>query len=199
MRWQVKAGAVLATAVLVLAGVRLFSADAADAPGAPSADPPKQAAAATVSTPPSPAPTPASAPPPQAASRPPPPERPLPPRLTDYLAREYPNSAATRQALMQIAYGWSEAVNDVRGPQDAKLAGNDIARGIACALGPGVLATTGVDQQTMLDRIKAARAVMLDNDSDTTAYLRFQSLAGGQYFDDPGATSCSFDPATLPN
>lgn len=196
MRWQFKAGAILAAAVLVFAGVRLFSADAADAQPA---DPPKQAAAAT---PPSPAPAPAGAPPPQAAPAhkpPPPPERPLPPRFTDYLAREYPNSAATRQALTQIAYGWSQAVNEVRGPQDAKLAGNEIAKGIACALGPGVLARTGVDQQTMLDRIKAARAVMLDSDSDTTAYLRFQSLAGGQYFDDPGAASCSFDPATLPN
>ena len=196
MRWQVKAGAILAAAILVFAGVRLFSADAADAP---LADPPKQAAAAT---PPSPAPTPASVQPPQAAPAdkpPPPPERPLPPRFTDYLAREYPNSAATRQALTQIAYGWSQAVNDVRGPQDAKLAGNDIARGIACALGPGVLVRTGIDQQTMLDRIKSARAVMLDSESDTTAYLRFQSLAGGQYFDDPGAASCSFDPATLPN
>lgn len=193
MRWQVKAGAILAAAVLVFAGVRLLSADAADAPPA---DPPKPVAAAT------PAPTPAGVPPPKTAPAykpPPPPERPLPPRFTDYLAREYPNSAATRQALTQIAYGWSEAVNDVRGPQDAKLAGNDIARGIACALGPGVLARTGVDQQTMLDRIKAARAVMLDSDNDTTAYLRFQALAGGQYFDDPGAASCSFDPATLPN
>ncbi|WP_199032017.1 hypothetical protein [Ralstonia sp. ASV6] len=196
MRWQFKAGAILAAAVLVFAGVRLFSADAADAQPA---DPPRQAAAAT---PPSPAPAPAGTPPPQAAPAykpPPPPERPLPPRFTDYLAREYPNSAATRQALMQIAYGWSQAVNDVRGPQDAKLAGNEIAKGIACALGPGVLARTGIDQQTMLDRIKAARAVMLDNDSDTTAYLRFQALAGGQYFDDPGAASCSFDPAALPN
>ncbi|CAJ0815731.1 hypothetical protein [Ralstonia flaminis] len=196
MRWQFKAGAILAAAVLVFAGVRLFSADAADAQPA---DPPRQAAAAT---PPSPAPAPAGTPPTQAAPAykpPPPPERPLPPRFTDYLAREYPNSAATRQALMQIAYGWSQAVNDVRGPQDAKLAGNEIAKGIACALGPGVLARTGIDQQTMLDRIKAARAVMLDNDSDTTAYLRFQALAGGQYFDDPGAASCSFDPAALPN
>lgn len=196
MRWQVKAGAILAAAILVFAGVRLFSADASDAPPA---DPPKQAAAAT---PPSPAPTPTRVQPPQAAPAdkpPPPPERPLPPRFTDYLAREYPNSAATRQALTQIAYGWSQAVNDVRGPQDAKLAGNDIARGIACALGPGVLVRTGIDQQTMLDRIKSARAVMLDSESDTTAYLRFQSLAGGQYFDDPGAASCSFDPATLPN
>ncbi len=119
MRWQFKAGAILAAAVLVFAGVRLFSADAADAQPA---DPPRQAAAAT---PPSPAPAPAGTPPPQAAPAhqpPPPPERPLPPRFTDYLAREYPNSAATRQALTQIAYGWSQAVNDVRGPQDAKLA-----------------------------------------------------------------------------
>ncbi|WP_426399816.1 hypothetical protein ACN9M1_17390 [Ralstonia sp. R-29] len=192
MRWQVKAGAILATAVLVFAGVRLFSAGAADAHDAPPPDPPKRAAAAT---PPSPLPTPASAPlaPPTQANPP------LPPRFTEYLAREYPNSAATRQALTQIAYGWSQAVNNVRGPQDAKLAGDAIASGIACALGPGVLATTGVDQQTMLDRIKNARAVMLDNDSDTTAYLRFQALAGGQYFDDPGAAACSFDPATLPN
>ncbi len=198
MRWQVKAGAILAAAVLVFAGVRLFSADTADAHDASPPEPPKQAIAAT---PPSPAPTPANAPsaPAIQANRPPPPERPLPPRFTDYLTREYPNSAATRQALTQIAYGWSQAVNDVRGPQDAKLAGNAIASGIACALGPGVLARTGVDQQTMLDRIKAARAVMLDNDSDTVAYLRFQSLAGGQYFDDPGAAACSFDPATLPN
>ncbi len=198
MRWQVTAGAILATAVLVFAGVRLFSADAADVRDTPPPAPPRQAAA---TTPPSPAPTPASAPPALAtqANRPPPPERPLPPRFTDYLAREYPNSAATRQALTQIAYGWSQAVNDVRSPQDAKLAGNAIAGGIACALGPGVLATTGIDQQTMLDRIKAARAVMLDNDADTVAYLRFQSLAGGQYFDDPGAASCTFDPATLPN
>lgn len=195
MRWQYKAGAILAVAALVLAGARLFSADAADVP--PPA-PPRQTASAAPVTPATSAPAAPVASAAPTSQAPPPPERPLPPRLTDYLAREYPNSAATRQALTQIAYGWSQAI-DVRTAQDAKSAGNEIAKGIACALGPGVLAKTGVDQQVMLDRIKAARAVMLDNEDDTVAYLRFQSLAGGQYFDDPGAASCSFDPATLPN
>ncbi|WP_247351413.1 hypothetical protein [Ralstonia pseudosolanacearum] len=190
MQWQYKAGAVLAIAILIVAGARLLFSDAADTT---QTDPPRQAAPAA------PAPSAPSAQTAPAYRAPPPPERPLPPRLTDYLAREYPNSAATRQVLTQIAYGWSQAVNDVRGPQDAKSAGNEIASGIACALSPSVLAKAGIDQQAMLDRIKAARAIMLDSDTDTTAYLRFQSLAGGQYFDDPGAESCSFDPAALPN
>lgn len=124
---------------------------------------------------------------------------PLPARVTEYIAAEYANSAATREALMQIAYGWSQAIREVHNPADAKDAGNAIAKGIACALSQGVLGKSGVDQQAMLDRIKGARAVMLDTEADTQAYIRFQSLAGGQYFDDPGARSCSFDPSSLQN
>lgn len=121
------------------------------------------------------------------------------PRVTEHIAREYADSAVTREALTQIAYGWNQAVNDVHDPGDAKIAGDAIAKGIACALSARVLAKAGIDQQTMLDRIKGTRAVMLDTETDTLAYIRFQSLAGGQFFDDPGPASCGFNPTAMPN
>ncbi len=123
----------------------------------------------------------------------------FPSRVTEHIAREYADSAVTREALTQIAYGWNQAVNDVHDPGDAKTAGDAIAKGIACALSARVLAKAGVDQQTMLDRIKGTRAVMLDTETDTLAYIRFQSLAGGQFFDDPGPASCGFNPTAMPN
>ncbi|KVT78860.1 hypothetical protein WT25_20205 [Burkholderia territorii] len=125
--------------------------------------------------------------------------RPLPVRVTEHIASEYASSAATREALTQIAYGWDQAVLDVKNAVDAKNAGNAIAKGIACALSQPVLDKSGVNQQTMLGRIKDTRAVMLDTVAATQAYIRFQSLAGGQYFNDPGANSCDFDPSTLQN
>ncbi|AJW96722.1 MULTISPECIES: hypothetical protein [Burkholderia] len=128
--------------------------------------------------------------------RPPPP---LPARVTEHIATQYANSAVTREALTQIAQGWRQAIHEVHTPADAKEAGNAIAEGIACALSQGVLAKSGVDQQAMLDRIKNTRAVMLDTEADTQAYIRFQSLAGGQYFNDPGARPCRFDPSLRQN
>ncbi|AJY64517.1 hypothetical protein [Burkholderia glumae] len=124
---------------------------------------------------------------------------PLPSRVIEHIASDYANSAVTREALTQIAYGWSQAIHDVHNPAEAKDAGNAIAKGIACALSQAVLAKSGVDQQAMLGRIKETRAVMLDTEADTQAYIRFQSLAGGQYFDDPGPRSCGFDPGSLQN
>ncbi|WP_323119617.1 hypothetical protein [Burkholderia alba] len=190
MRWQYKAGAALAVAALAWAGVRLLSAG-----GAPAAAPPAQTAAAVPAGPLASGFSTDPAAPARSAS----PPRPLPPRVTRFIADEYAQSAATREALTQIAYGWSQAVNDVRDPADAKQAGDAIAKGIACALNAGVLNKAGVDQQVMLDRIRSTRAIMLDTEADTLSYIRFQSLAGGQYFDDPGPGACSFDPASLPN
>ncbi|AOK28126.1 hypothetical protein WS67_14500 [Burkholderia singularis] len=187
MRWQYPAAA-LAIAALIWTGVRIASTDAASSTG-PAAHP-QPASPAQVAN----AFSAASA----AASRGAPPP-PLPPRVTEYIAREYANSVSTREALTQIARGWSQAVNNVHSPADAKVAGDAIAQGIACALSPGVLTKAGVDPQTMLDRIKSTRAIMLDTEADTLAYIRFQSLAGGQYFNDPGPASCSFNPASLPN
>ena len=51
----------------------------------------------------------------------------------------------------------------------------------------------------MLDRIRDTRAVMFGTEADTLAYFGFQSLAGGQYFDDPDPGVCSFDSLSLPN
>nr|WP_311527211.1 hypothetical protein [uncultured Ralstonia sp.] len=192
MRWQYKTGGILAIAAIVVTTTWWLHADAganqAGNTGAPAPSVPVVPVLPT-ETPPGPVAQPAPAHP----------ERALPARVTDYLEREYPNSTATRQALTQIAYGWSQAVEEVHSAEGAKAAGDEIARGIACALGPDMLAKTGVDQQTMLDRIKAARAVMLDSENDTAAYLRFQSLAGGQYFNDPGPASCDFNASALPN
>ncbi|ABC39301.1 hypothetical protein [Burkholderia thailandensis] len=187
MRWQYPVAAALAIAALVWACARIVSTDAA-----PAAAPAEQtestsstalASAFAIAS----SATPRSAPPP------------LPPRVAEYIAHEYANSAVTREALTQIAYGWSQAVNDVHDPGDAKTAGDAIAKGIACALSARVLVKAGVDQQTMLDRIKSTRAIMLDTEADTLAYIRFQSLAGGQFFDDPGPASCGFNPTSMPN
>lgn len=187
MRWQYPVAAALAFAALVWACARIVSTDAA-----PAAAPAEQtestsstalASAFAIAS----SATPRSAPPP------------LPPRVAEYIAHEYANSAVTREALTQIAYGWSQAVNDVHDPGDAKTAGDAIAKGIACALSARVLVKAGVDQQTMLDRIKSTRAIMLDTEADTLAYIRFQSLAGGQFFDDPGPASCGFNPTSMPN
>ncbi|AOJ70285.1 MULTISPECIES: hypothetical protein [Burkholderia] len=187
MRWQYPTAAALAIAAFVWACARIVSTDAAPAAApaerAESTVPAAQANAFTAAS----SAAPRSAPPP------------LPPRVAEYIAHEYANSAVTREALTQIAYGWSQAVNDVRDPADAKTAGDAIAKGIACALSARVLVKAGVDQQTMLDRIKGTRAVMLDTEADTLAYIRFQSLAGGQFFDDPGSASCGFNPTSMPN
>ncbi|WP_367277799.1 hypothetical protein [Paraburkholderia sp.] len=193
--WQFKAGVGATIAVLIVLGARwVVSADTdtdiAHKPG-PSATPvPVLPAIKRSGIDPGPT---------DRMTQSSPPARPLPQRFNDYLAQEYANSAVTRQVLTQIAQGWSQAVNNVRDPQDAKRAGDEIAQGIACALGEDVLAKVNLDQQEMLDRIKAARAVMLDDESDTVAYLRFQSLAGGQFFDDPQARPCRFDPSVLLN
>ncbi|OND83721.1 hypothetical protein AQ939_22305 [Burkholderia pseudomallei] len=173
MRWQYPVAAALAIAAFVWACARIVSTDAAPA-AAPAGQTASAAPAALAS-----AFTAASS----AAPRSAPP--PLPPRVTEHIAREYADSAVTREALTQIAYGWNQAVNDVHDPGDAKTAGDAIAKGI--------------DQQTMLDRIKGTRAVMLDTETDTLAYIRFQSLAGGQFFDDPGPASCGFNPTAMPN
>lgn len=135
--------------------------------------------------------------PPAATVHKPLPDPRLPPRVTGFINTTYASSATTREALTQIAHGWNMAVNAVRSPQDAKVAGNAIAEGIACALHENVLDKAGVSPQEMLDRISATRAVMLDSETDTLAYIRFQSLAGGQYFQDPGPSSCGFDPSSL--
>jgi hypothetical protein len=189
MRWQSKAAAALAVVALVWAGARLLARpDAHPAANAVAASAPAAVQAATRFD------TAAASP-----ARPAAPPRPLPARVTAFIANQYPQSAATRAALTQIALGWSLAVNDVQSPADAKQAGNAIAQGIACALASGVLGKAGIDQQVMLDRIRDTRAVMLGTEADTLAYIRFQSLAGGQYFDDPGPSACSFDPSSLPN
>jgi hypothetical protein len=187
MRWQYKAAAVLAAAILAWTGARLLARP--EAPTATRAEPAAaQAAAANRFGVDAAAPARSGAPP-----------RPLPPRVTDFIASHYPDSASTRAALTQLASGWSLAVNNVQSRADAKEAGNAIAKGIACALTSGVLGRAGIDQQAMLDRIRDTRAVMLGTEADTLAYFRFQSLAGGQYFDDPGPGACSFDPSSLPN
>ncbi|AJX82371.1 putative lipoprotein [Burkholderia pseudomallei 7894] len=187
MRWQYPVAAALAIAAFVWACARIVSTDAAPATApagqTASAAPAALASAFTAAS----SAAPRSAPPP------------LPPRVTEHIAREYADSAVTREALTQIAYGWNQAVNDVHDPGDAKIASDAIAKGIACALSARVLAKAGIDQQTMLDRIKGTRAVMLDTETDTLAYIRFQSLAGGQFFDDPGPASCGFNPTAMPN
>ena len=43
-----------------------------------------------------------------------------------------------------------------------------------------------------------ARAEMLSRPADSDAYIRFQGLAAGQYFADPGAEACSTAPVTSP-
>jgi len=186
-----KTVASLAVLILVLAAFLLWHKD--DAPP----DTPEPVAAPTAAAfqhdePPAPIVSP-----PAAAAHRPLPAPPLPPRVTGFINTTYASSATTREALTQIAHGWSMAVNEVRSPQHAKAAGNAIAEGIACALHENVLDKAGVSPQEMLDRISATRAVMLDSEADTLAYIRFQSLAGGQYFQDPGSSSCRFDPSSL--
>ena len=124
---------------------------------------------------------------------------PLPPRVIDYINTEYANSAVTRRALIQLANGWNEAIHDMNNASDAKAAGVHIAQGIACALNNDVLKKNGVSQQVMYDRIKSTRAVMLNSDAATRAYIHFQGLANGQFFEDSGYQPCNFDPEQAPN
>jgi hypothetical protein len=194
MRWPYGAAAALAAAVLIWVGIRIFADGRAlefevKSPTPAASDAPAPLANEFYAFSPG---TPA------AAARPPP-SHPLPPRVVAYMEDEFAHSAVTREALTQIAYGWSRAIHDVQDPRDAKMAGDAIAEGIACALNASVLAKAGFDELTMLDRITNTRAVMLDTEADTLAYIRFQSLAGGQYFDDPGSDSCRFNPAALSN
>jgi hypothetical protein len=51
----------------------------------------------------------------------------------------------------------------------------------------------------MQDRILKTRAKMLANEANTQAYLRFQELASGQYFKDPGTSSCAFETGQFAN
>lgn len=138
-----------------------------------------------------------AAPPAAARSRAPLP--PLPDNVIEFIGREYGSSAVTRTALFQIAAGWNRAIHNVENASDAKTAGDAISRGIACALSRGVLERAGISPQAMIDRIDRTRGVMLGSREATQAYLHFQSLAGGQYFEDPGANPCGFDPGSLPH
>jgi len=123
----------------------------------------------------------------------------IPDRVNRYIEQEYKDSAVTRRAFTQLASAWGEALNKVRDPESAKAAGEKISQGIGCVLSQAVISKGKTDFDSMQDRILKTRAKMLANEANTQAYLRFQELASGQYFKDPGTSSCAFETGQFAN
>lgn len=157
----------------------------------PEAPGPLPPAAAQAATPPAPVVVQAALTPPQAGpvrqvERP---ER-IPATFLRWLDTRYGSDPALRGAMLQLAEGWASAVNDVHDRASAKRAGDRIARGIACVMDARTLSGSGQDGQWAYQQIMEARSEMLADDARTDAYLRFQELAAGQYFADPGPEPC---------
>lgn len=127
-----------------------------------------------------------------------PPVSAVPDDMQQWLAARYGSNPPLHQAMQQLAAGWAEAIHDVHDKASAHRAGTRIARAIACVMAPATLESSGQDQQWAYDQIIAARAEMLSRPADSDAYIRFQGLAAGQYFADPGAEACSTAPVTSP-
>jgi hypothetical protein len=121
----------------------------------------------------------------------------VPDDVNAYIDHTYAASKTSQLAFTQLAQGWSEAINDISTPAQAKQAGEKIARGIACLMSDGVTQKTGKTAQIMYDELLKTRAEMLGTPKRTEAYLRFQTLASGQYFADPGNQPCNFKPDEL--
>jgi hypothetical protein len=121
----------------------------------------------------------------------------VPDDVNAYIDHTYAASKTSQLAFTQLAQGWSEAINDISTPEQAKQAGEKIARGIACLMSDGVTQKTGKTAQSMYEELLKTRAEMLGTPKRTEAYLHFQTLASGQYFADPGNKPCNFKPAEL--
>lgn len=120
----------------------------------------------------------------------------LPDDLDRHIATEYANAPAARRAIVELAHGWMDAVNEVHDVAAARQVGGRIARGIACMLSPAVTEEAGVDVLEMRNRMLETRAQALGTPARTEGYLRFQHYADGLYFDDPGENSCDFGAAS---
>lgn len=151
---------------------------------------------AAVTTQAAPLPLPAIPAMPVAASKPAPAA--VPEEMQQWLAARYGSNPPLYQAMQQLAAGWAEAIHNVHDKASAHRAGTRIARAIACVMAPATLESSGQDQQWAYDQIIEARAEMLNRPADSDAYIRFQGLAAGQYFADPGAEACSTAPVTPP-
>lgn len=123
----------------------------------------------------------------------------VPDEVNAYIRQHYATSQVSQLAFTQLAQGWSSAIYEVSTPEQAKLAGEKIARGIACLMSEDVTQKTGKTAHAMYDELLKTRAEMLGTPQRTEAYLRFQTLAAGQYFADPGNQPCNFQPASLSN
>lgn len=122
----------------------------------------------------------------------------VPDEMQTWLAARYGSNPPLHQAMQQLAAGWAQAIHEVHDQASAHRAGVRIARAIACVMDPATLESSGQDQQWAYDQIIAARAEMLSRPADSDAYIRFQGLAAGQYFADPGAEACRTAPVTQP-
>lgn len=118
----------------------------------------------------------------------------VPDDVNTFIDHEYATSKISRLAMTQLAQGWSTAIHDVDTVEQAKEAGEKIARGIACLMSPEVAQKTGKTPQAMYEELLKTRAEMLGTPRRTEAYLHFQTLASGQYFADPKEPACDFKP-----
>jgi hypothetical protein len=121
----------------------------------------------------------------------------VPDDVNAYIDHTYAASKTGQLAFTQLAQGWGEAISDISTPEQAKQAGEKIARGIACLMSDDVIQKTGKTAQAMYDELLKTRAEMLGTPKRTEAYLRFQTLASGQYFADPSNQPCNFKPTEL--
>lgn len=119
-----------------------------------------------------------------------PPANSVPESMKEWLALRYASNPPLHKAMLQLATGWAQAIHDAHDEASAYQAGENIARAIACVMSPSVLESSGQDQQWAYDQIITARAEMLSKPAHSDAYIRFQELAGGQFFSDPGPSAC---------
>ncbi|MBY0446583.1 MAG: hypothetical protein K2Q15_15415, partial [Burkholderiales bacterium] len=85
----------------------------------------------------------------------------VPDDVNAYIDHTYAASKTSQLAFTQLAQGWSEAINDISTPEQAKQAGEKIARGIACLMSDGVTQKTGKTAQSMYEELLKTRAEML--------------------------------------
>lgn len=118
-----------------------------------------------------------------------------------YIVINHQDSERVREALFQYARVMQNALLDADDKQKSVTHGEEISKASECltyVLGND-LSAARMSDSTKRD----LRPIILNTDARNTAYLAYNKLLGGEDF--PGtpaseiASTCDFDPSTLPN
>lgn len=114
-----------------------------------------------------------------------------------YIAINHQDSAKVRAALMQFAVVAQLELIDSADKQKSIQHSNEEDKAIDC-----IEYVTGSLQKTE-DLYDDLQSVILNTDARNEAYFKYDAQLGGQYFHGTPknqlASSCTFDPSTLPN